>query len=224
MINNNDIFQQKPTIELILKGDKCELYRLDDEQYYFLSQNSFFVRANMYILMLAEKHFQKQNQTLNLPKLYAILTELAGKSSKLHHKSKSSFCFPFLIKIEKKDKELNNYLLILSDWGGYFDFRFKRLIGEDKKYANVEQDVTMEPFEDEFSAEEIDYFVFYFYRCLVCYFEKVYQANHENFFKYVDRYLILYGYTDGEFWEKHYEEYDYYTQRLDELKLKYPEN
>ncbi len=29
---------------------------------------------------------------------------------------------------------------------------------------------------------------------------------------------VQYGYTNGEFWQKNYEEYDYYRQRRDELK------
>lgn len=217
-----DIFRQKPSMKLTLKGDKCELYRLNDEQYYHLSQDSLPIKDNFWALFRVQRHYQQENQDLTLPKMYVLLTFIAGETSKFYDDWKGSFCFPFLIRIKKKTQELNNHLFIISDWRGNLEFRFKRLIGENENYVGIERDIVRQPFESEFSREEIDYFIVYFYSYLVGYFEGIGKIPHDNFFKHIDSNLILYGSTNGQFWEKYYEEYDYYHQRLEELQLQYP--
>jgi hypothetical protein len=221
-MNISQIFQQEPTIELTSKDDTWELYRLKDEEYYHLSQNSLPIKNSAFTVLSAERYFQYKNKNLTLPKLYILLTNIAGESSKFYDDWKGSFCFPFLMKIKKKEGELNNYLFIISDWRGNLEFRFKRLIGENEDYPEgIERAIIREPFENEFSKEEIEYFTNYFYGFLVGYFSTIEKRHHQNFFKHIDSNLILYGYTDGKYWEKYYEEYDYYHQRLDELKLEY---
>ncbi|NES80165.1 MAG: hypothetical protein F6K10_00940 [Moorea sp. SIO2B7] len=74
------------------------------------------------------------------------------------------------------------------------------------------------PFEQEFSREEIDYFIVYLYSYLVGYFSAIDKPSNYEFFKHIDSNLILSGYTNREFWQKNYEEDDYYRQRRDELK------
>ncbi len=220
-MNTTQIFEQEPTIELTPNEEPYELYRLNDDEYYHLIENSIPIKNSVLTVLSAERYFQYQNKNLNLAKEYILLTHIAGESSKFYDDWKGTFCFPFLMKIKKKERELNNYLFIISDWRGSLEFRFKRLIGENEVYEGIERAIVREPFEDEFSGEEIEYFENYFYGFLVGYFSTIEKRQHQNFFKHIDSNFILYGYTDGEYWEKHYEEYDYYCQRREELKLEY---
>jgi len=235
MTELEDIFQKKPNLNLTLKDYKCRLYRLDEEQYRSLRLNSLPISSNAFVLLAIHQKYQATNEHLTLPKFYFTLTRIAGESSRFYDDWKGTFCFPFLMKIDKPESVLDNYLLILADWRGNLEFRFRRLIGENEHYVGIERDVVRKPFEDEFSKKEMDSFIVYFYSYLVGFFEgcsetiqKLVLPHYDlvkddyEFFKHIDSNSILYGYTDGEFWEKHYEEPDYYCQRRDELKLKYP--
>lgn len=217
-MDTTQILQQKPTIDFTLKEEQYELYRLDDEQYSYLRQNSLPIQEDIFFLLALERYFQQENEDLTLAKIYILLTFISGESSKWYDDWKGSFCFPFLIKIIKKERELNNYLLIISDWRGNLEFRFKRLIGDNETYEGIERDIIRKPFEHEFSRAEINYFINYLYSYFVGYFSAIEKYPHDDFLKHIDSNLILYGYTNGEFWQKNYEEYDYYQQRLDELK------
>ena len=96
MIDIEDIFQKKPTIDLTLKGDKYELYRLDEEQYDSLRLNSLPISSDFFVLWDIERNYQQKNEHLILPKVYFLLTRIAGKSSSFYDDWKGSFCFPFL--------------------------------------------------------------------------------------------------------------------------------
>ncbi|NES80164.1 MAG: hypothetical protein F6K10_00935 [Moorea sp. SIO2B7] len=97
-----EICQQKPTMKLTLKGYQCGLYRLNDEQYYRLSQNSLPIADDMFVLLNTERYFQESNEDLILPKIYLLLTLISGETSNFYDDWKGSFCFLFLIKINKK--------------------------------------------------------------------------------------------------------------------------
>ncbi len=217
-MDTTQILQQEPTIDFTLEEVIYQLYRLNEEQYSYFRLNSLPIKEDVFLLLELERYFQQKNEDLTLSKIYVLLTLISGESSKWYDDWKGSFCFPFLIRIIKKEQTLNNYLLIISDWRGNLEFRFKRLIGDNEIYEGIERDIIRKPFEDEFSKLEIDNFIRYLYSYFVGYFSAIKKYPHENFFKHIDSNLILYGYTDGEFWEKHYEEYDYYHERLDELK------
>jgi len=74
--------------------------------------------------------------------------------------------------------------------------------------------VYREPFELEFSREEINQFICYFQGYLNGFFETIDQSSLSPFLKYIDSNLILYGYREGNLFEEDFESEEDYQQAI----------
>ncbi len=220
-MNNLTYLQHKPQIQCQFNGQKYELYRLNDEEYYELSKLSLSIQFDGLYLMRLEQYFANKKEALNLAQINVILTTIAGKTSRFYDNWKGSFCFPFALKIEKNNIILDNYTIIVSDWRGNLEFRFERLLTDNEIKQGLKRDIFRKPFADEFSEQEIKELIMYLYNYFIGYFESIQKIfTWKNFFKRIDSNIILYGYQDGEFWEEDYQDQDDYNQRIEELKSK----
>jgi hypothetical protein len=148
--------------------------------------------------------------------LYAALKTLFGETPALYDDFKCSFGYPFRLEINK-NRQKAKYLLNFTDMKGGFNFYFRKILqeGELNKY---ERDVLQEPFENEFSKEEMRYFMGWFLFYLVG-FMKSYQENYnQEFFRSVEAALMVYGYKGGDFFQEEYDQWDHYQQAIEDLK------
>ncbi len=221
-MSNLTYFQQKPQIQCNFNGQKYELYRLNDQEYHQLHQMSLSIDVDPIYLMKLEQYFEIKKEKLNLAQINVILTVIAGETRKYYDDWKSSFCFPFALKIENNSRILDNYMLTLCDWRGHLDFQFQRLVSDTEISQGMKRDIIKSPFPEELSEDDIKDLILYLHTYFINYFEKNIKEkiDLENFFKSIDSNLILYGYQDGEFWQENYTEEGEYMQKIEELKSK----
>ena len=217
-MNNATYFQQKPQIQCSFNGKKYGLYRLNDEEYHQLHQMSLSIDVDPIYLMKLEQYFEIKQQRLNLAQINVILTVIAGETRQFYDDWKSSFCFPFALKIETISKILDNYMLTLCDWRGHLDFQFQRLVSDKEISQGMKRDVVKSPFPEELSEDDIKDLILYLHSYFNAHFQSIQHIKWENFFKSIDSNLILYGYQDGEFWQENYREEEEYMQKIEELK------
>jgi hypothetical protein len=147
---------------------------------------------------------------------YAALKTLFGESTTMFDTYKCSFGYTFLLEVLKDDNK-SEYLLNFTDLKGSLTYIIKKVLppGDLKKY---DLNVYHEPFKNEFSRQEMRFFMNWFTFFLVG-FMKTYRKNYcEEFFRYNESALEIYGYKDGKFLSEYYEECDHFRDRLIELE------
>lgn len=198
---------------ITLKGtpNPYEIWRLNEEEYQKLYNNSLPIKHDsMFVLdlLLSEQH---KPDRLTLPKALITLEHLFGKTSNWFDNYKGSFSFLFLL-VVKKNQGNFPYLFNISDYRGSLSFSLHRVLENgDMGYDNM---CYREPFELEFSREEINYFISYFYGYLVGYSEWISQLPIQPFLKNIDSNHIIYGYQDGEFFEEQIESEEAYREAI----------
>jgi hypothetical protein len=113
------------------------------------------------------------------------------------------------------------YLIDIYDNRGTLYFSFYRVLESDVE--GYDHQILREPFELEFSRQEINYFISYFYG----YLEGSFQSRKllipsEQFFKKIGSNLILYGYKDEHYFEEQYlspEEYQTAIENLESIGI-----
>ncbi|MUG97149.1 hypothetical protein F7734_34400 [Scytonema sp. UIC 10036] len=195
------------------QGDtKYQLWRLDKSEYEKLRDNSLPIADDFrFYLELYLSDRQGENR-LNLAETLVILEWIFGESSNLFDDWKSSFCFPILLVVKKEIGNLY-YLMNIYDRRGSVYFSLYRII-ENSIYGYETQRLR-EPFELEFSRQEINCFLSYFYSYLFGYFQSVRDIiSPQNFIKKVDSNLIIYGYKNGEYFEDQYDSASTYQEAI----------
>lgn len=178
------------------------LKRLNDSQYYDFWKNSICIADDYKFYSDFYFCLRQRDELLNLAQIYIALKTLCGESNNFIDKYKGSFSFPFLIEVRKAGKKFD-YLLDIYDFRGSLYFGIRKLLQFDDSYN---RGVSYPPFAEEFSRNEINNFVNYFYGYIKGFFEAI-QSNYQQFFfKKVDSNGILFGYKDGKFFEEHYDE------------------
>ena len=82
-----------------------------------------------------------------------------------------------------------------------------------------DKQIRREPFEIEFSRQEINYFISYFYGYLEGYFHSIrLSMPSEQFFKRIDSNHILYGYKDEQYFEEQYASQEAYRAEIRNLE------
>lgn len=200
--------KERYKIDLHHAGIKYQLWRIDKSEYEKLRENSLPITDDFRFYMNLYLWERKQEDSLNLAEIFVTLEWLFGESSNLFDDWKGSFCFPILLLVEKEIGTFY-YLMRIYDHRGSVYFSLYRIIENGIDGYNTEK--LREPFEFEFSREEINSFLSYFYNYLVgCFHRFKPLFLPQSFFKKINSNLILYGYQNGQYFEEQYDSQDTY--------------
>lgn len=202
-------------ITLQQNQSKFDLWRLNNEEYHKLRAHSLPIKEDlMFLLQLFISEAHDPNR-LTLPLAFVTLEHLFGKTSNWFDDWKGSFSFPLLLVVKKSQGNFT-YILRVYDHRGSLSFSFYRVL---ENGANgYDTDIYREPFELEFSREEINQFISYFYGYLIGCSTWVSKLQKQSFIKKIDSNHILYGYQDGEFFEKQIESVETYRETIERFE------
>ena len=188
------------------------LWRLTDEEYEDFRETSSQIRRDSSLFLWLFLSERDDPERLNLAKAFLALEHLFGASSKSFDRRKGSFSFPLLLVLERPT-ETFFYLLRVFDRRGEIEYDFYRIVLEGSELDNIYH----EPYEQEFSSEEINLFICYFQGYLTGIASWFCKQYSKPFMKSVASSNILYGYRDGEFFEENYES----TEECDRARQKF---
>lgn len=205
---------QDKVINIEFNGKHYRLFRLDDSQYYELWKNSLAIADDYGFYLNLYFYLRDKSSSLNLAQVYVALEKLCGSSGKFFDDWKGSFSFPFFLEVSKAGQKFD-YLLDIYDHRGSLYFGIRKQLKPDDSY---DARIIHQPFPEEFSRQDINEFISYFYGYLQGYFATI-KGSYEQFFcKRVDSNCILFGFKDGIFFEEHYEDYEDYEQAVNLLE------
>lgn len=205
-------------LNLKWQGTSFELWRLSEEEYDQLRQSSLPIKEDhtfLWWLYLSERN---DPDRLTLPKAFLTLEHLFGKTSDSFDDWKGSFRFPLLL-VVKKSQDKFFYMLNIYDHRGSLSFAWYRVLEDGVDGYDIY--VYQEPFEKEFSREEINQFLSYFYGYLIGVSDWAIPALPPPFLKRIDSNSILYGCRAGELFEEEFESEEDYQQAITEFEQTY---
>lgn len=211
------IMNNRKYINLKRRETKFHLWRITEEEYRELHENSLPIKEDGFFLIqlsLSERH---DPDRLTLPKAFLTLEYLFGKTSDFFDDWKGSFTFPLLLLVQKSTAQFF-YMLRIYDHRGTIYYPVYRIL--ENGAEGYDLNVYHEPFENEFSRQEINEFISHLHGYLVGVSTWVCQPPSQPFFKRIDSNHILYGYRNGEFFEEQIdseEEYKAAIQTLEEI-------
>ena len=190
-------------IELESRGIKYQLWRLDDTEEQKLRNNSLPIDDDYMFYIQLDWSDRESKDKLNLAEVFITLEWLFGKSSDFYDEGKGSFRFPVLLIIEKTNGTFY-YLMVISDHRGTVYYRMYRIVENNIEGYDTQR--TREPFELEFSRQEINYFLSYFHGYISgCFKVANLMTPAQSFLKRINSNLILYGCRDGVYFEEQHE-------------------
>ncbi|MBD2183790.1 hypothetical protein [Aerosakkonema funiforme] len=197
-------------INIDISSNHYRLERLDDRKYYELWKNSLAIADDYGFYIDFYLYLRDRAESLNLAQIYVTLEKLCGESGKFFDDWKGSFSFPFFLEVSKAGHEFD-YLLNIYDHRGSVNFGIRKQL---QPHDSYDARVIHQPFPEEFSRQDINEFITYFYGYLQGYFEEIKSSYSQFFFKRIDSNCILFGYKDGNFFEEHYDDHEEYTRSL----------
>ncbi len=182
------------------------LWRLSNDEYNYFRDTCIPIQRDygFYLRMYLEDRDDPQP----LPRAFVSLQHLFGLSSELFDNWKSSFRFPLLLSLERNSERVF-YLLNIFDDRGEIEYDFYRLV--DGEINSKITSTCHEPFELEFSREEINLFIAYFKGYLSGIATCSDQLRFQPFLKTIASSNILYGYKNQEFFMQQYDSIDEYN-------------
>ena len=192
----------KKEIKFELETKSILLETIDSKTYHEYFQNSIPINEDGIFPILLINSIKKEHPEIIYPHYYMALKSLFGESSRLYDDYKSSFGYLFSLKVSD-----SLYTLNLSDTKGVFTFYLKKILttqDEFEKYGDMRK-IYQEPF-DEFSDNDIKEFMARFIGFMVGYIEATKDTYNEEFIRYLDYCFLVYGYKDGAFFEKEYDD------------------
>jgi hypothetical protein len=201
---------QKGLSDFDMDGIRCQLVRLSDRRYRELRARSIPIEEDDFYLLRFMFELENRGKLLQLGQIYAALRELFGESSACFDDWKGSFCFPFGLSIRRASGTFQ-YVFDIHDWKAWVEFGFRKVIEAD--LAGIDRSVIRQPFEDEFSKDEMNRFVTYVYAYLQGYCKTAFrEQGPEPFLRQVQAKHGLYGYCDGRFFEQGYSSHHEYEE------------
>lgn len=197
--------KERNKLDLQSQGIKYQMWRLEDFEYRKLRQHALPIQDDYQFYMnlyFSHRDGRDGEDSLNLAEFFVTLQSLFGESSDLFDDWKGSFCFPVLLLLEK---EVGNffYLMNISDQRGSVYFSLYRIL--ENGVDGYDNKVLREPFELEFSRQEINHFLNHLYSYLTGYSKTSRLiSTPQSFVKKVDSNLIIYGYLYNNFFEEEY--------------------
>ena len=205
--------KERYKIDLHSARIKYDIWRLDDSEYAILRRNSLpLVDCDLDMHYYLSRTYNKSDN-LNLAELFTILEWLLGETSNSYDNWKCTFSFPTLLVINKEGGTFF-YLMNIYDFRGSIEFKICKIVENPPKEA-IDRATLRQPFESEFSKEEIKYFFSYFYGYLEGYFHSAKSIiPKKTFLKTVDSNQLLYGCKDNEYFEEYYESEEIYKAKI----------
>ncbi|UYO63654.1 AbrB/MazE/SpoVT family DNA-binding domain-containing protein [Acetobacterium wieringae] len=183
------------------------MIRLARPQFLALAKRAVMIEMNDFIWQMSLLNLHKK---LLFSKMFVTLEDIFGPNDEqgIGEGYKCSFCFPFLLRFSDERENLG-YLMIVHDLRGAIDYEFAKIIPINE---NLDRSKRYSPFED-FTKEEIKYMIKNCYGYLEGWFEGYLEREYDSFFyKTVDSDLIVYGYKDGKFFDKSFDDQDEYNE------------
>lgn len=209
--------KERSKVELEKRGIKYQLWRLDDAEFRNLRYKSLPIKDDYMLYVHLDLLGRDDKDKLNLAQIFVTLTYLFGDSSNWIDDWKGTFSFPILLILEKLQGKFF-YLLDIYDNRGTLYFRFYRILEADVEGYDTQ--ILREPFELEFSRQEVNYFISYFNGYIEGYFETIKTLiPSEQFFRKIGSNHIIYGYKDEQYFEEHYESQEEYQAAIENLEL-----
>lgn len=211
--------KERYKIDLRCKSVKYHIWRLEDSEYSQLHKSSLPIVDYDFGWNYFQSRIYKQSRELNLAELFTILEWLLGETSNWYDEWKGSFSFPTLLVISKENGTFF-YLMEIYDFRGLPQFKFYKILENIPKETN--RYISHQPFESEFSEEEIKYFSNFFYGYLLGYFESIISIIPKNtFVRTIDSNSILYGCKDNEYFEEDCDSTEEYEATLKSFRETY---
>ncbi|BBD62960.1 hypothetical protein NIES2109_58100 (plasmid) [Nostoc sp. HK-01] len=209
--------KERNKVKLENRGIKYQLWRLDDSEFRNLRFKSLPIRDDYMLYVHLDLLGRDDKDKLNLAQIFVTLTYLFGDSSNWIDDWKGTFSFPILLILEKLQGKFF-YLLDIYDNRGTLYFIFYRILEADVEGYDTQ--ILREPFELEFSRQEINHFISYFHGYLEGCFKSIKALlPSENFFRKIGSNHIIYGYKDDDYFEEHYESQEEYQVAIENLEL-----
>ena len=190
-------------LELESRGIKYQLWRLDDNEEQKLRDNSLPIDDDYMFDVQLDWSVRGSKDKLNLAEVFITLEWLFRKTNDFYDERKGSFRFPVLLIIENTNGTFY-YLMVISDHRGTVYYRMYRII--ENSIEGYDTQRSREPFELEFSRQEINYFLSYFHGYISgCFKVANMMIPTQTFLKRINSNLILYGCRDGIYFEEQHE-------------------
>lgn len=206
--------------ELELKRGETQfhLWRLTEDEFRQLRSTSLPIKDDNRFLLHLLLSDRNNPERLSLPKALVTMEYLFGKASDWFNKFKSSFSFPLLLVLKKTIGRFL-YLLRIEDYRGALEFRFYCILANGVDGYDI--NICREPFEAEFSREEINQLISYLYGYLAGAAKSLCKLPVQPFLRHIDASQILYGYKAGEFFEEQIESVEQYEAAIQAFETAY---
>ena len=182
---------------------------LEEQMIHYCYGNSLAIENDRAGRFLWQFSSRQELPPLELGKIYAALRIFSGRETVRSFDSyKMSFCFPFLLKIEKDGcREEFEYVLLVQDFKGWLEFPFYRIIDEkEREEFKNELNYCHKPFNEELTREEMDGIVSYIRGYIQGVTGNITEWYDEDFSHYVEAIRLTYGFEGGHFYQ--YEDED----------------
>lgn len=204
-IKIKDIVEKLPKYNISTSASNYTFRQLTDEDYIYFRRKSLTIKP-MHGFSLEIEFFLREIDIIGIPEIYAMLSYFFGKPSKYYDKYKSSFGYNFLLKVFPKNSQdlAGQYILSIRDVKGGMEVGFFKIAeGWDKK----DYDKYHEPFPelDKKEMKRIWFWFVVFIKNGLDYFKEN-KLSIKPFCKKVNSDYIIYGYKEGEFFGKNYQE------------------
>lgn len=176
-----------PSADFFVTIERIDYHKIvneyGDKKLLPLSNSAFFAVSNM----MSENPY-------TFPKLYASLTYLTGPNDDSYDDYKGSFCFSFLLNVNKNNKQ-SEYYYRLIHYRSYIDFSVYLFV---PKKDSRDEEVMQKPDDELFSDKEITSFSRFFCQYMI---ECLDASKHkpQPFINFADSNLILFGYHNDEY-------------------------
>ena len=148
-----------------------------------------------------DMHYRFAGKRLDLAQLYLALRKLTGESGRWFDDYKGSFSFPFGLDVLRKSAEYP-YLLEVRNNRTMQEFMVRKVVAPDD--PRLAEHIIHDAFAGEFSRHEIIQTIACLYRFLLAFWETMKDDPHEPFLRAVTSNLVLFGFCDGDTFEKQY--------------------
>lgn len=187
-------------MELKISNATIALLPISIEFYFELFKHSMPIAIDDSFVWVLSDWIKQEQSDINHAHYYMALSKLFGECDKGYDDYKCSFNYYFLFTVSDEV-----YTLSFSDTKGDLVFYFKKIVPLDElgKYQD-KIGYYQKPF-DEFNDDAIREFITYFMAYLGGYIQSIKESHKDEFIRYLDYCSWIYGYRDGEFFVKCYE-------------------